>query len=38
MRNKEKRSPYEIAELFGISHMTVRRANADDAKPRPTPS
>ena len=26
MRDKEKRSPYEIAELFKISHMTVRRA------------
>lgn len=27
MRDKEKRSPYEIAEIFGVSHMTVRRAN-----------
>lgn len=26
MRDKEKRSPYEIAEVFRISHMTVRRA------------
>lgn len=26
MRDKEKRSAYEIAEVFGVSHMTVRRA------------
>jgi len=26
MRDEENRSPYEIAELFKVSHMTIRRA------------
>lgn len=28
MRDQEKRSPYEIAEIFKVSHMTIRRAKA----------
>ncbi len=32
MRDEENRSPYEIAELFKVSHMTIRRAELPVAK------
>lgn len=34
MRDEENRSPYQIAELFKVSHMTIRRAKLPTKKVR----